>query len=183
MQHHPHHEPSAFEQQPVQQLRLGTSAGVREYVEMLRGGSYQGRELGRALHVFDRMLETRTVIFLALAGAMIPAGMRGLIVDLLENRLIDGIVSTGANVIHDIVETMGQPHYAIDPTTVNDSELGELKLNRVYDTILPEEGFVEAEHCCSTCLTSSTARDPTTRASSFTSSAGAWEKKGLAVEW
>ncbi len=113
---------------------------------MLAGGSYQGRELGRALHVFDRMLETKTVIFLALAGAMIPAGMRGLIVDLLEERLIDGIVSTGANVIHDIVETMGQPHYAVDPAPVHDSTLGELKLNRVYDTIMPESGFVEAEH-------------------------------------
>jgi deoxyhypusine synthase len=146
VQHQPDHKRSAYEQQPVQQLRLEPSPGVREYVEMLRGGSYQGRELGRALHVFDRMLETRTVIFLALAGAMIPAGMRGLIVDLIENRLIDGIVSTGANVIHDIVETMGQPHYAIDPTTIDDSKLGELKLNRVYDTILPEDGFVEAEH-------------------------------------
>jgi deoxyhypusine synthase len=146
VQHHPSHDRSTYEQQPVQQLRLGGSGNVRQYVEMLAGGSYQGRELGRALHVFDRMLETKTVIFLALAGAMIPAGMRGLIVDLLEERLIDGIVSTGANVIHDIVETMGQPHYAIDPTTVNDATLGELKLNRVYDTILPEDGFVEAEH-------------------------------------
>jgi deoxyhypusine synthase len=135
-----------FEQRPVEQVRLDRAAGVREYVQMLEGSSYQGRELGRALHVFDRMLETRTVIFLALAGAMIPAGFRGLIVDLLERRLIDGIVSTGANAIHDIVETMGQPHYAIDPTTVDDSELGELKLNRVYDTILPEDGFVAAEH-------------------------------------
>jgi deoxyhypusine synthase len=154
VQHHSsHHHASGaaqgrspYEQQPVQQLQLRQASDVRRYVEMLGGGSYQGRELGRALHVYDRMLETKTVIFLALAGAMIPAGMRGLIVDLLEERMIDGIVSTGANVIHDIVETMGQPHYAIDPTTVNDATLGELKLNRVYDTIMPEAGFVEAEH-------------------------------------
>jgi deoxyhypusine synthase len=150
MQHHPQGQeaggPSVYEQNPVKQVRLDQAAGVRAYVEMLAGSSYQGRELGRALHVFDRMLETKTVIFLALAGAMIPAGMRGLIVDLLENRLIDGIVSTGANVIHDIVETMGQPHYAIDAATANDSVLGELKLNRVYDTIMPEDGFVKAEH-------------------------------------
>lgn len=146
MQHS--HDPAAspYEQQPIEQLRLDRAHGVREYVEMLAGGSYQGRELGRALRVFDQMLQTRTVIFLALAGAMIPAGMRGLIVDLLERRMIDGIVSTGANVIHDIVESMGQPHYAIDPTAVSDTTLGELKLNRVYDTILPEHGFVDAEH-------------------------------------
>ena len=137
---------SIYEQRPIGQIGLTDAAGVRRYVELLAGGSYQGRELGRALHVFDRMLETKTVIFLALAGAMVPAGMRGLITDLLEHRLIDGIVTTGANAIHDIVECMGQPHYAIDPTTVDDSKLGELKLNRVYDTIMPEQGFVDAEH-------------------------------------
>lgn len=146
MQHDPRHAREQFEQRPIEQVRLDRATGIREYVEMLAGSSYQGRELGRALHVYDRMLETKTVIFLALAGAMIPAGLRGLIVDLLERRLIDGIVSTGANVIHDIVETIGQPHYAIDPTAVDDATLGELKLNRVYDTILPEDGFVAAEH-------------------------------------
>jgi deoxyhypusine synthase len=144
--HQQQDERSVYEQQPVRGVRLQADPGPRSYVEMLAGSSYQGRELGRALRVFDRMLETKTVIILALAGAMIPAGMRGLIVDLLEHRLIDGIVSTGANVIHDIVETMGQPHYAIDATTANDSELGALKLNRVYDTIMPEDGFVKAEH-------------------------------------
>jgi len=140
------HERQDFEQRPIEQLRLGGGGSIRGYVQTLAGSSYQGRELGRALHVFDSMLRTKSVIFLALAGAMIPAGLRGLIVDLLEQRLIDGIVSTGANVIHDIVESIGQPHYAIDPTTVDDAELGRLKLNRVYDTILPEDGFVAAEH-------------------------------------
>ena len=141
-----HDEASIYQQRPIGQMRLGDATGVRHYVELLANGSYQGRELGRALHVFDRMLETKTVIVLALAGAMVPAGMRSLITDLLEQRLIDGIVTTGANAIHDIVECMGQPHFAIDPLAVDDSKLGELKLNRVYDTIMPEEGFVNAEH-------------------------------------
>lgn len=144
--YHPPHGSSESEGQPIAQLALGGSTSVREYVERLRGGSYQGRELGRALAVYDRMLETKTVIFLALAGAMIPAGMRGLLADLLEHRMIDGIVTTGANAIHDIVESLGQPHYAIDPVRADDALLGELKLNRVYDTIMPEQGFVHAEH-------------------------------------
>ena len=146
MQHHQEDESKIYQQRPIEQLRLDGVHSPRQYVEMLAGGSYQGRELGRALQVFDRMLETRTVIFLALAGAMIPAGMRGLITDLLEHRLVDGIVTTGANAIHDIVESIGQPHYAIDPTHVDDAELGRLKLNRVYDTILSEAGFVAAEN-------------------------------------
>jgi deoxyhypusine synthase len=136
-----------YTSQPVAQMRFEGETSVRRYIETIAGSSYQSRELGRALHVYDRMLdEEQCTIFLALAGAMVPAGMRTLIRDLIEHRLIDGIVSTGANIIHDIVETIGQPHYRIDPTRVSDATLGELKLNRVYDTVMPEEGFVRAEH-------------------------------------
>ena len=136
-----------YTQQPITQVRFDGRASVRQYIETVAGSSYQSRELGRALYVYDRMLaEPRCTIFLALAGAMIPAGLRSLIVDLIEHRLIDGIVSTGANCIHDIVECIGQPHYRIDPTRVSDAKLGELRLNRVYDTLMPEDGFVKAEH-------------------------------------
>jgi deoxyhypusine synthase len=136
-----------YTQRPIAQVRFEGTTSVRRYIETVAGSSYQSRELGRALYVFDRMLaEEKCTIFLALAGAMVPAGMRSLIVDLIEHRLIDGIVSTGANIIHDIVETVGQPHYRIDPTRVSDAKLGELRLNRVYDTVMPEDGFIKAEH-------------------------------------
>jgi deoxyhypusine synthase len=136
-----------YTSQPVRQVRFDGATTVRQYIETVAGSSYQSRELGRALQVYDRMLdEQKCVIFLALAGAMVPAGLRSLLVDMIDNRLIDGIVSTGANIIHDIVETIGQPHYRIDPTRVSDAKLGELKLNRVYDTVMPEDGFIRAEH-------------------------------------
>jgi len=136
-----------YTSRPISQIRFDGATSVRSFIETMAGSSYQVRELGRALDVYDRMLsEERCVIFLALAGAMVPAGMRSLLVDLIESRLVDGIVSTGANIIHDIVETIGQPHFRIDPTRVSDATLGELKLNRVYDTVMPEEGFITAEH-------------------------------------
>jgi deoxyhypusine synthase len=144
-QHHPRRE--HFLQRRIGQFRADGVVTVRRAIEALEESSYQGRELGRALRVYDKMLDApRCTIFLALAGAMIPAGMRAMIVDLIERRLIDGIVSTGANVIHDIVECLGHGHYRIDPAQVDDALLGEYKLNRVYDTVLPEEGFVQAEH-------------------------------------
>lgn len=136
-----------YTQRPISQVRFDGATSVRDYIEAIAGSSYQSRELGRALYVFDHMLsEEKCTIVLALAGAMIPAGMRSMIVDLIENRLIDAIVSTGANIIHDIVETIGHPHFRIDPTRVSDAKLGELRLNRIYDTVMPEDGFITAEH-------------------------------------
>jgi deoxyhypusine synthase len=136
-----------FLEQQIGQMRARGAMSVRTALEALEKGSYQGRELGRALGVYDKMLSApKCTIFLALAGAMVPAGMRSMIVDMIERRMIDGIVSTGANVIHDMVESLGHGHYRIDPTTVDDALLGEYKLNRVYDTVMPEEGFTYTEH-------------------------------------
>lgn len=136
-----------YTSQPITQVRFDGATSVRTYIETMAGSSYQSRELGRALQVYDRMLaEEKCTIVLALAGAMIPAGLRTMIVDMIESRLIDAIVSTGANIIHDIVETIGQPHYRIDAGRVSDAKLGELKLNRIYDTVMPEDGFVTTEH-------------------------------------
>lgn len=143
---HPH-EREHFLQRKIGQFRVNGPISVRQYIEQIGESSYQSRELGRALRVFDKMHDApRCTIFLALAGAMIPAGMRSMITDMIERRLIDGIVSTGANVIHDLVECLGHGHYRIDPEKTDDAVLGEYKLNRVYDTVMPEEGFVHAEH-------------------------------------
>ena len=94
--------------------------------------SFQGRNLGRAFNVWRQALSEKTVLSFGLAGAMVPAGMRKTIVCLIKNRLIDVIVSTGANLFHDTCETLGLPHYLGTPL-VNDVELCRGKINRIYD--------------------------------------------------
>jgi len=84
-----------------------------------------------------------TVLF-GLAGAMVPAGMRKIIVYLVENRLIDCIVTTGANIFHDCHETLGFHHF-IGATDVGDEALHELKIDRIYDTFAKDEEFDETD--------------------------------------
>src|SRR4051812_37051 len=97
-----------FLEQQVGQVRAQGAVSVRRAVEGRGQASNRGRGLGRAWALSDKMLTApRCTIFLPLAGAMIPAGMRAMIVDMIERRLLDAIVSTGANVIHDIVECLG----------------------------------------------------------------------------
>ncbi len=75
-----------------------------------------------------------------LAGAMVPAGMRKIIVYLIENRFIDCMVTTGANIFHDCHETLGYHHF-IGAVDVGDEKLHELKIDRIYDTFAREEDF------------------------------------------
>jgi deoxyhypusine synthase len=82
--------------------------------------------------------------FFGLAGAMVPAGMGGIISDLIERGYIDVLVSTGANCVHDIIEALGCHHYHGIPNK-SDVELRKLAINRIYDVYLPDAAFTRFE--------------------------------------
>lgn len=123
---------------------------VEDALVALQSCSFQGRNLGRALEVLTNMVkEPDCLKVLTLAGAMIPAGMEEIINQAIEHKIVDAIVSTGANLIHSIVnvydpEQEHQGHF-IGSENVNDSELFEHRINRIYDTFLPEDGYALAE--------------------------------------
>jgi len=102
--------------------------------------SFQGRNLGICFRVWKEMLKDRVFIFLGLAGAMVPAGMRKVVSFLITHRLIDCIVSTGANLFHDCHESLGRKHYKASPF-LEDVKLRKMEMDRIYDTLASEEEF------------------------------------------
>ncbi|MDI9642350.1 MAG: deoxyhypusine synthase [Archaeoglobaceae archaeon] len=102
---------------------------------------FQGRRLGIAFEVWLEMLkEERITILMGLAGAMVPAGMRKIISWMIRNRFIDVLVSTGANLFHDIHEALGFKHY-LGSDAVNDEELYREGIDRIYDVFAHEKEF------------------------------------------
>src|SRR5580658_9270934 len=81
------------------------ATSVTEVLTRMQGTAFQGKQLGLAFDVWKRMLGDRCTIMMGMSGAMVPAGMRRLVVRMIENRLIDCLVSTGANFFHDLHET------------------------------------------------------------------------------
>ena len=106
----------------------------------MQGTAFQGKQLGLAFEVWKRMLGDRCTIMMGMSGAMVPAGMRRLVVRMIENRLIDCLVSTGANFFHDLHETLGNFHYQGSPA-IDDVLLAENLVDRMYDVLADEEKF------------------------------------------
>jgi deoxyhypusine synthase len=115
-----------------------------QLLENMSGISFQGRNLSTALSIWKEMLKKDMVIFLGLAGAMIPGGLRKIIVYLIKNRMIDCLVSTGANLFHDLHESLGRYHF-IGDHKVNDLELKRAGIDRIYDTYAKEDEFRETD--------------------------------------
>ena len=124
-------------------LRFGEGGiSLSSLQELFGKSSYQARNLSRACAIYKRMLEEDSVIGLTLAGAMTPAGIGGYIAQMMEMGFIDFIVTTGSNITHDTHFPLGGRVMQGSPD-VNDLELLEEGVERVYDTYLMPDALTE----------------------------------------
>ena len=131
-------------QRRVIPFHISEGCTVSELVNRMRGTSFQARNLARGVEIWSQMLEGEVTIFLGLAGAMVPAGMRLVMAYLIENRLIDCLVSTGANLFHDLHESLGRFHWQ-GSATADDRKLASSRVYRIHDVLASEEEFDKTE--------------------------------------
>jgi deoxyhypusine synthase len=112
------------------------AASVRGVLERLRHGAFQGRQLGRALEVWTRMIDRGHLIALGLAGSLASAGLWPLYVWLVERGYVDALVSTSANATEDLLEHRGARVYQVDPERVDDVDLQRRGYYRFYDHVV-----------------------------------------------
>ena len=127
---------------PTRPFEVVFDCDVGDVVKRMGKISFQGRNLSIALSIWKEMLEGENVILLGLAGAMVPAGMRKLVSFLIEKRYIDCLVSTGANLYHDLHESLGRYHWIGSPI-VDDADLRKKRIDRIYDTFASEDEFCQ----------------------------------------
>src|ERR1041385_2902992 len=138
-------KPSRFLQTPIEPFTVEGGLTADQVLARMERISFQGRNLATALHIWQKMLEDDVTIFLGVAGALSAGGLRLIVAHLVANRYVDCVVSTGANLYHDLHETRGQHHYIGSPHT-DDSALAEDRIDRVYDTYASEEEFVSNDN-------------------------------------
>jgi deoxyhypusine synthase len=131
---------------PIRYYRPTGSAEVRRLIDDGFQAFNAGR-LSEACQIFsDKMLapEHDTTIGLTVAGAMTPAGLGGCLIEMMDRGLVDFIISTGANLYHDL-------HYALNFTLrrgspfMNDVELYEDGVIRIYDVLFPATVLLETD--------------------------------------
>ncbi len=107
--------------------------------------AYQGRKLGEAVEVWKKMLDEKDLtIVMGIAGSLSTAGQWTIINWLMENRYIDVLVSTGANVSEDIVDAMGFGYW-LGSHMVDDEALLKDDVNRYYDVFGKETDYRKME--------------------------------------
>jgi deoxyhypusine synthase len=120
----------------------GKKTSVSEFVTQLGTFDYGlANEVSGGAKNFSRIAnDPKYTIFMTMSGAMTIAQMSYVLCDMIDNSLVNSLTTTGAAMAHGLVESMGYKHYKHDPK-IPDSVLTRRKLNRVTDTLEPEENF------------------------------------------
>jgi len=130
---------SKFLKYPTIPIRIGKGKNAAKLLAEMLATGFQGKSLGEAYLVWKQMLtEKKITIWLGISGAIIPAGMRRVIAYLIKNRMVDVIVSTGAQLFHDAAEALGVRHYR-GSAYVDDKALLEEGIDRFYDVLVQED--------------------------------------------
>jgi len=78
-------------------------------IDQMGDTAFQARNLSRAANIVDLMQQDKEcAVIVTLAGSLISAGLKQVIIDMIDNNMVDVIVSTGANIVdQDFFEALG----------------------------------------------------------------------------
>lgn len=126
----------------VEQMQLRKGMGVGELVEQMDATGVLGAgKIGEAARLVKAMFNDRDyTVFLTLAGALVPAGFRRIIGDLIEDEHVHVLVTTGANMVHDMVESLGYRHM-VGTFSAEDKKLRKENIGRIGDIYIAQEAF------------------------------------------
>lgn len=130
----------------VRQMKLKPGMAVGKIAdEMRRAGVLGPRRFADAVEILATIFrDNRFTNIAAIAGPMIPGGLRELISDLVLGRRIHALTMTGANVTHDLVEALGYRH-EIGAADSDDRKLKKRGIYRIYDIYISQRAIEAVE--------------------------------------
>jgi len=125
----------------VEHFKIGPKMRVSELIDSMgKSGVFSAGRLAEAVGTYQEMIENDATIFMGVGGALVPGGLRQVLVKVISDGLVDVIVTTGANVTHDLIESFGGSHLRGEPM-VDDAKLRRQGISRIYDAYVPQKAF------------------------------------------
>jgi len=127
-------------------MKLRKGMTVSQLVEQMNATGVLGAgKIGEATQLVSEMFaDPDYTVFLTLAGPIVPAGFRRVIRDLIENECVNILVSTGANMVHDMVEALGYRHL-VGTFKAEDKRLRKENIGRIGDIYIEQKAFQSLE--------------------------------------
>jgi deoxyhypusine synthase len=125
----------------VKQIKIESGMSVDSLVKGYEGiGVLGAGDIGNAASIYEEMLRNEAKVFLGISGPLVPSGLRCVIADMIRSGYAHVIVTSGANVVHDMIEAFNGGHY-IGSFRVDDEQLKQKKLARIGNVFVDMKAF------------------------------------------
>ncbi len=129
----------------VGQMQLQPGMSVGELVCKMGECGFGAGRVGKAAELVTEMFgDPDCTVFLTLAGALVPGGLRKVIRDLIDLEYVNVLVTTGANMVHDLVEALGYRHLK-GTFLAEDKKLKAKNIGRIGDVYIEQRAFQDLE--------------------------------------
>ncbi len=125
----------------VENIEIRQGEKVSDLIEKFgEAGGFTARKLSDSIKIFDEMQNDKECVkFLSFPADIISTGTRGVIKDMVENKLVDVLITTCGTMDHDLARLWKD--YYTGSEVANDAELKKEGINRLYNIFIPNESY------------------------------------------
>ena len=107
---------------------------------MADSGGFEGRHLANGVEIRKNMLNEKSCTkFISFAGALISTGNRGIVRDMIKNKMFDCIITTCGALDHDIAKSFSS--YYEGDFRLDDQFLLKKDIHRLGNILIPNENY------------------------------------------
>jgi deoxyhypusine synthase len=124
----------------VQDMKLAKGTKVNEMVRMMKdSGGFTAKKLAVGVGILSDMMKEDCVKFLSFPACIIATGTRGIIRDMVKNKMFDVIITTCGMLDHDLARI--QENYYHGTFEMDDAKLLDEGVNRLGNVLIPNESY------------------------------------------
>lgn len=126
---------------PVKDISIKKDDSIQSIFDaMSESGGFESRNLAEGLDILYAMNQDKACLkFLSFVAAVTSTGLRGIIRDMLKNKMFDVVITTCGALDHDIARYFS--NYLEGSFTLDDNELVEKNIHRLGNVLVPMESY------------------------------------------
>ncbi|MFA6213662.1 MAG: deoxyhypusine synthase family protein [Candidatus Micrarchaeia archaeon] len=128
---------------PIKGFALSPDATAKELLSAYSSIGFQASHLGKASELVRKMQGEKATIFLAFTSNMISCGLREVIAQLCEKKLVHAIITSTGSIEEDVMKCSSP--FTLGSFTANDVEVKANGMNRIGNIFVKDEQYAEFE--------------------------------------
>ena len=126
---------------PVKDIEINKTTSIEKiFEELSHSGGFESTNLADGLDILENIVSDKECLrFLSFVGAVVSTGLRGIIKDLIKNKMFDVVITTCGALDHDIARFYSE--YKEGSFTMDDRELADQNIHRLGNILVPMESY------------------------------------------